>query len=1253
MDTLATFLSEQTIQRIGWVLIHFLWQGVAVAALMWCAMKMLRKASANLRYIAACAGLVLMVLASVVTFMMQDGNTAATVPESIAIETPFAPVAEPPVTSQNIVIPYAEPTALPELSLIETLTVQLESALPYCVIGWAVGVVVLSVWYLGGWCQLQKLRRIGTKAVSDAVAQKTSEFANRLGVHKCVRIAESALVQIPTVIGWLKPVILLPATALIGLDEMQLKAMIAHELAHIKRCDYLVNIVQTVVEILGFYHPAVWWISRQIRVERENCCDDMAVEVLEDRKEYAKALFSMEAVRAKQLDLAIAANGGHLQSRIGRLVGKNAPQHQKSGWIPSVITMIVVMLLFSSVLVFKSASAEKELIRHPSKQEITALFQQVDNALRSNNSDAIDKYLYFENETVRQKVFGLLAQQAPDKKGMFTPAPHILDIIAQPNDTYEVFTLFSPNRNLYMPQTFIVILNEHQCKLNLFTQETVDQAEMAKTLSPQEMGKIHLEKDLNEWKKATREGWQKFIQSQIQKEQQNLAAYRYAQSNNLPLEPHLTIENITQNLDIYKNTPPEQLRQIFIEDYSETLDNLKQTNSMESASSKISKKTAPIEDEEQEMQTARLRSMSNLKQLGLACHMYVDDNDDTPAFSMNDLKPYLESDNYLWLKDHTVLLIPDRQITDPGKTLVAYDKTFLKKYGRRIIVFADGHVEIDTKDDLKDVLDKAIDMSDRVNAMVKLKELGLELWSWASEHDDAFPDSVEQIEFENEVLKDWAKENVEYLAGGKIIAEIKDSGKEIIAYDKNLSKTDNGTNLLFADGHVEFVENENLKDIISVDKEDNRPQILTTGYIVSVPVDLPELKGIMPEKGTENEIIPPEKLEAFLDVVRTTPQAKIIAAPKLLTNDGEAGEIRTENTEDFESIKLNIKNTVQPDEKTLMTKVDFEYSRSVGQDVSKRSVMTTATILSGNAIAIGGGEPDNGVVLLLVQPKILEGQFSKTGIVQTESLNNEKTIETQSILEIQNIRLEPVAQGKNILWITVENTADKAKFFSVNIYTRSVDYGTQGVGWGTNFYEKFAPGEMKKLRYAYKIQGPVTENTYVRLSFYNAVSLNHDENKDLKHFARKVYKSGDLTKREPSKELKPVTESQFEALSAALKTVQSHICKKEYEKAWDLFTEDHKQAEYQTRGIEAFKRQMEPEHPLHSAFTWEKTDFLKLESVRAYEKNGVLEMHAACGSVMWVVDFIKKDNVWRIHWIAGYSPKVLDMQEADNRKKVK
>jgi uncharacterized protein (TIGR03435 family) len=144
----------------------------------------------------------------------------------------------------------------------------------------------------------------------------------RVRVSAPVRLLISALVQAPTVIGWMRPVILLPVGALIGLPAEQIEALLAHELAHIRRRDYLVNVLQSAAEALLFYHPAVWWVSSHIRMERELCCDDIAAAVSGDTLTYVSALASIEAHRPEHLTHSLAANGGSLPDRVARLLGQ-------------------------------------------------------------------------------------------------------------------------------------------------------------------------------------------------------------------------------------------------------------------------------------------------------------------------------------------------------------------------------------------------------------------------------------------------------------------------------------------------------------------------------------------------------------------------------------------------------------------------------------------------------------------------------------------------------------------------------------------------------------------------------------------------------------------------------------------------------------------------------------------------------------------------------------------------------------------
>ena len=163
------------------------------------------------------------------------------------------------------------------------------------------GVLVLSLRLLGGWVLTLMLARRAVRAVSPIRSRpRRGEMARRLELQRRFAVLESAAVSVPTLVGWVRPVVLLPASALAGLSpQCSCEAVLAHELAHVRRHDYLVNLLQSVVETLLFYHPAVWWVSAEVRAEREHCCDDLAVEVCGDRLVYVSALAELTSMERR------------------------------------------------------------------------------------------------------------------------------------------------------------------------------------------------------------------------------------------------------------------------------------------------------------------------------------------------------------------------------------------------------------------------------------------------------------------------------------------------------------------------------------------------------------------------------------------------------------------------------------------------------------------------------------------------------------------------------------------------------------------------------------------------------------------------------------------------------------------------------------------------------------------------------------------------------------------------------------------
>ena len=197
--------------------------------------------------------------------------------------------------------------------------------LPWIATGWLLGVLSLSVWNVGGWLTAERLRLIGVSPVGPDIAGRFAKLVDRMKVSRPIRLLRSAVVESPITIGWLRPTILLPLGLITGLTPSELDAIIIHELAHVRRHDYLANLFQTMIETLLFYHPAVWWISRRIRIERENCCDDWAVAFNGDSISYARTLSRFGELRHagdRRLPVGqvVSADGGSLVARVRRLL---------------------------------------------------------------------------------------------------------------------------------------------------------------------------------------------------------------------------------------------------------------------------------------------------------------------------------------------------------------------------------------------------------------------------------------------------------------------------------------------------------------------------------------------------------------------------------------------------------------------------------------------------------------------------------------------------------------------------------------------------------------------------------------------------------------------------------------------------------------------------------------------------------------------------------------------------------------------
>ena len=315
----------------AWVLLHFVWQGCGVAGLLRLALAVVPRTQASLRYAAACLALALLALSPPLTFWYLHAPRAHV--------GPLGPLVWPAASGSG------------QGSYL---------ALGLCAV-WALGSGLMTLRLLLG---LGRLRRVVASATLASAhwQRQVALLARRVRSSQRVRLLSSEHVDAPVVLGWLRPVILLPLSALSSLPPASVEALLAHELGHVRRFDYLVNVLQSCVEALLFYHPAVHWVSRCMRDEREHCCDDIAVQATGEPLRYARALAEMETLRARLPEPALAANGGTLMLRIERILNRPpSTQCDPRAWLTASFTLASALsLALAGAWACSSASEDAE-----------------------------------------------------------------------------------------------------------------------------------------------------------------------------------------------------------------------------------------------------------------------------------------------------------------------------------------------------------------------------------------------------------------------------------------------------------------------------------------------------------------------------------------------------------------------------------------------------------------------------------------------------------------------------------------------------------------------------------------------------------------------------------------------------------------------------------------------------------------------------------------------------------------------------
>jgi bla regulator protein BlaR1 len=374
MNFINNIISGNLINAIGWTIIHSLWQGAAAALGFASVMFFLRRSNARTRYLAGVMTLMLVLVMSMVTFVSIYQPGIQGIPVTGEDGSPLLLTGA--ITNRGDIAPPA------------FFKNYFNRHLPLVVTVWLLGVLVLVLRLAGGYLYNQRLKLHRNRPLPEAWQNRLETFCRQAGIGKTISLVESALVKIPMTVGHFKPVILFPLGLVTGLPRDQVEALLAHELAHILRKDYLVNILQSFVDILFFYHPGVRWISSQVRAERENCCDDIAVSLSGNSLNVARALANIQDYGVRTPYPAMAAGGKRwgssrgLLTRVKRLV---SPPKQYPGFAAGTIGTVVLVLGLLTLIV--------------STHEAAALSRQVTN----DQSPAVESVQTGDEEKDKEK----------------------------------------------------------------------------------------------------------------------------------------------------------------------------------------------------------------------------------------------------------------------------------------------------------------------------------------------------------------------------------------------------------------------------------------------------------------------------------------------------------------------------------------------------------------------------------------------------------------------------------------------------------------------------------------------------------------------------------------------------------------------------------------------------------------------------------------------------------------------------------
>jgi beta-lactamase regulating signal transducer with metallopeptidase domain len=434
-------MSSLLSSALGWTLIHSLWQALLVYGTVTIVLRIIPSHRSSLRYVVALSSLAVVLVASAATFWWYS-------------QVPAHPTGAVDTTYHYITTDIAAPASIGEQALT-----YLAAHMNLILAIWFAGTLLFSLRMAGGVWYVTTLRR-ASSPVGAAWQQRLDALVHQLDIHRVVTLATSVRLQAPVVLGYIKPVILVPAGMLAGLSMEQVETILLHELAHIRRHDYLANLAQMLVEALYFFNPCIWALSAQVRTEREHCCDDAVVHYGGNARAYATALVQLEEVRLRQtgVALSLAENKHQLLTRIKRIMEKSIQQNTgRERLIPAFL--LVIGLVCASWVAFAQQPAETEqppaakretviahadsiIIKGP-KENNRAYYERRTTVTigKDGQPHEITSEVYEGDEAMRASI--LASVSSPDMPGFPVPPRHVAAFA--PMEPLEPIVVLVPN----------------------------------------------------------------------------------------------------------------------------------------------------------------------------------------------------------------------------------------------------------------------------------------------------------------------------------------------------------------------------------------------------------------------------------------------------------------------------------------------------------------------------------------------------------------------------------------------------------------------------------------------------------------------------------------------------------------------------------------------------------------------------------------------------------------------------------------